>query len=41
MPIMDGFEATRIINKMYNNDEIDSLPYLVCLTAYSSEEIKK
>ena len=42
MPVMDGWEATKIINKKYSEGAIKHLPAIIGHTAYSSaSDIKK
>jgi CheY-like chemotaxis protein len=41
MPVMDGIESTKEIYNLYNNGEIQTLPYIACLTAYIGDDIKK
>ena len=42
MPVMDGWEATKIINKIYSEGAIKHLPAIIGHTAYSStSDIKK
>jgi CheY-like chemotaxis protein len=46
MPVMDGFEATHSILKLYEDGKICSdpkisqMPSIICLTAYVSDEVK-
>ena len=37
MPLMDGWEATKILNEMMKRDEIDYIPIIAC-TAYCDEK---
>ncbi len=43
MPIMDGFEATEKILKIFNDEDMvfQSPPYIVAVTAYTSNEFKE
>ena len=41
MPILDGYEATEILKKMYVNEEVKEVPIIGCSGYQSSEHINK
>jgi len=41
MPVMDGYEASIIINKMRNNNEIPNIPIIALTGNYSKEDRQK
>ena len=41
MPIMDGFEASQKILKYITKYDSKKLPYIITLTAYNTEEIRR
>ena len=40
MPVIDGYEASKTIKKLYVEDKIRTCPYICALTAYSNEDSK-
>jgi CheY-like chemotaxis protein len=36
MPVMDGFEATLQIRKLYEEKKLKKLPFICALTAYTT-----
>ena len=38
MPVMDGWEATRLINQLYAQGKLKTLPTIIAHTAYCSQE---
>lgn len=41
MPVMDGNESSRLINKEFREGRLSSKPFISAITAYTSEEMKR
>ena len=40
MPEMDGIEASRVIQRLFDDGEIRMKPFIAAITAYTSQEMK-